>query len=108
MKTTYTTYPTVKEAFAAGSGDVFFKNESGFLAESRHSADIDAMKALGFEHVPHLKVLEIAAEQSPAASVQPVKVETAPAPKKIKFVSYSDLEVDGFYDEFPDAYNQNL
>jgi hypothetical protein len=106
MTKNYTTYATINEAFNNGSGDVFFKNESGFLCVSRHSVNYDEMQAAGFTHVPHAQVLEIAAQQAPAVPVEPIKPTPPAAPKK--FVNYPDMEVQGFYDEFPDAYGQNL
>lgn len=103
----FITYPTIKDAFAQGSGDVFFKNQSGFIAVSRHSVNFGEMEAAGFIYMSYQETLDTAAAQNPAPSpVQSPAKKEARGPKK--FVNYPDMEVQGFYDEFPDAYNQNL
>jgi hypothetical protein len=97
-------FPSIKDAFKNGSGDVFFKNENGYVAVSRHSVNFEEMAEKGYSHVPHNEVLNIAKEQEP----QPIK-EMKPAPVAPKnYVYHSDMEVQSYYDEFPDAYNQNL
>lgn len=101
------TYNTINEAFKNGSGDCFFSKDGKFVAFSRNDDRREEMEAKGFIALTHSEVLELAKAR------QPIKETTATAvapnqrePKK--FVNHTDMEVWGYYDEFPDAYGQHL
>lgn len=100
-----TTYQTITEAFQNGTGDVFFFNANNeYIAVSRHSVNFDTMTALGFTHLPHDRVIEIGRAENPPVKNEPVIVSKHKEQIK-KFVHYSDSEVWGFLEDFPEFYN---
>lgn len=102
-----TTYNTIREAFENGFGDVFFKKDGKFVAMSRHDEGlVESMAAKGFEFVPFETVNSIAASEAPTKV--PKVAETAKSEPSRKFVHYEDRAFREFYEEFPDAYGQNL
>lgn len=97
-----TTYPTISEAFKNGSGDVFFANteRTKFFAISRH---LGVREISGFDCLSYSETLSLAEIQKP----EPVAKLVEEAPKKpAKMVDTSRAY--SFYDEYPDAYGQNL
>lgn len=99
------TYQTINEAFQNGTGDVFFFNANNeYIAVSRHSVDYEAMTALGFTHLPYDKVLSIGRAEKPVVKNEPVIVSQHKEQIK-NFVHYSDREVWGFLEDFPEFYN---
>lgn len=102
---TMITYQTINEAFQKGTGDVFFFNANNeYIAVSRHSVDFERMTALGFTHLHHDRVIEIGRAEKPAVKNEPVIVTKHNEQKK-QFVHYSDSEVWGFLEDFPEFYN---
>jgi hypothetical protein len=52
-----TTYFSVNEAFAKGTGDNFFENNGKYIAISRH-ADVSEMEAQGFRLMQYEEVIK--------------------------------------------------
>lgn len=111
-----TTYKTVNEAFKNGTGDVFFTINNEYVAVSRHAMDnagFAAMEAQGFKFLTYSETLELATAQE-VKKVQPAPVVEQP----IKVLSKRKVYINqgsyypgffgGFYEEYPDAYGQNL
>lgn len=99
-----TTYTTIKEAFANGTGDVFYTKNNRFIAVSRKDDNSnlsnDGFKLLSYDEVTALAVTHIENKVQPH---QPTIIERM---KSNLVKSYAIC--DGYYDEFPDAYCQYL
>ncbi len=106
-KTTMTTYQTIQQAFANGTGDVFFSMNNSFVCFSRHDDNIEEMTAKGFKLMTHNEVLALA---KTTENTPPTPVPTVVENLKKMAKSYDNCSNgrDGYYDEFPDAYGQNL
>lgn len=101
------TFENILDAFANGTGDVFFRKGNKYVALSRHDGNIYAdMNSQGFEFVPHDEVMQIANLQNPPKPIKQIPV-SEPARTK-KFIHYDCGYNQSYYDEFPDAYNQHL
>ena len=96
-------YNTIKEAFKNGTGDCFFTKNGRYLAVSRkdsHSYYINN----GFIMMTYDDVLK--ADSTQSAIVPQIKEETVIERLTNMVQSRSTSEM--FYEEFPDAYGQNL
>jgi hypothetical protein len=101
------TYKTINEAFKNGTGDVFFlSNKAEYIALNRHTVDYNDMFDKGYDLLNYAEVLEIAALQTPTETAPIITPETQSELKHF-FHSRPDREVLGYYDEFPEFYNNN-
>lgn len=63
-----TTYTTIKEAFAAGTGDNFFTKDGKFVAVSRkHDTLHQTLQNQGFTYLNYEETIKLAAEQEAAS-----------------------------------------
>ena len=99
-----TTYTTIKEAFANGTGDVFFTKNNRFISVCRKDDNINLINE-GYALLSYDEVTTLAAIQT-QNSVQPQQPTIIEKMKSNLVKSYSTC--DGYYDEFPDAYGQCL
>jgi hypothetical protein len=109
------TYQTIQEAFKNGTGDVFFfmgGEAMQYIALSRHVDHDSTMFELGFDRLTYDEVVLIATKEQ-AERQHNIEKKVAKAINKSGetingFIHISCSPFDGFYDEFPDAYGQNL
>lgn len=102
-----TTYKTIKEAFANGTGDVFFTKNGEYIAVSHHD-DNKYLSGSGFVWLNFTQVKAISdAQNTPIVDIREKLVQhRAKNQAMTKDNIYNGR--DGYYDEFPDAYNQSL
>jgi hypothetical protein len=106
-----TTYTTIKEAFANGTGDQFYKKDNQFVCISRHLDAYEKMLAVSFTFVPYSQVRKAVMEDNgykfkPETSYSNEARELIVNKPAKTFCSRSTC--DQYYEEFPDAYGQNL
>jgi hypothetical protein len=105
-----TTYTTINEAFKNGTGDVFFIKDDRFVAVSRHAIPFEQMEAEGFKYLTYSETIKIAGTQEVKKAPiveQPIQV-LSKRKVCINQGSYYPGFFGGFYEEYPDAYGQNL
>lgn len=104
-----TMYNTILEAFKNGSGDVFFTKEEKYIAVSRKD-DLSYYFDNGYEFMTYEKIIETDKLQKGLSLEKTIKVSPVVKQevKHIKMVDNSHNYTQCYYDEFPDAYGQNL
>lgn len=104
-----TTYSTIQEAFKNGTGDVFFTKNNQFVCFSRKDKiSLSEMNEYGFSYVTYSEVIELSFKDN---KVDSAIIWALAKKKELKTIaSYDNISNgrDGYYDEFPDAYGQNL
>jgi hypothetical protein len=101
-----TTYTTIKEAFKNGTGDVFFTKNNCFVATSRKN-DFSYYLNNGFSLLSYEETLALDKAQNVRVE-QPKKTISDNLKSIESKMAQSVSTCDGYYDEFPDAYGQNL
>jgi hypothetical protein len=97
------TYPTIKEAFKNGTGDVFFEHiNGGYICISRHNEEeLDLyFDSPNFRFVSHCEIMERTKdERQPPPPPPPPTPE--PAKKYTKSSGWNDSEF--WYEQYSDA-----
>jgi hypothetical protein len=103
-----TTFKTIQEAFKNGQGDVFFSKNGQYVCFSRNDGMYETMQNNGFKLLTYDEVIKLSFSDNSVASA---KIWASAKKKELKLVASRDNLIngfDGYYDEFPDAYGQNL
>ena len=106
-RTNETMYTTIKEAFSAGQGDVFFTKNGKYIAKCGKD-NLDFYFDNGYTYLTFDQVMQISKQQREQNIVEPqLDRNYKPHITSIQCVQTSS-KCEQFYGEFPDAYGQYL
>jgi hypothetical protein len=98
------TYPTIKEAFKNGTGDVFFEHLDGsFICISRHDEEtLDLyFNSPNFRFLSHCEIMELTKDERKPTTTPPPTPAHKPAKKTTRF--YGWIDCDFYYEQYSDA-----